>query len=291
MLLEARHGQHDRDLDARAGRRLPDRRTDYPVTELTTGINVPRLPVHALEQLHVGPVVSSARCPTCPDRTRSSSGSTCRRDRPTPTSMPPAPTRTSSSQRREPVPGDGPHDAVHHARASGGRPWSVRAGHMDGEADDRECRAPLRLSEQQGRGAGDAWRQVDRPAQLRRDDRRPELAGPRATPRRRLRSVRQRQDGAEGDDEPLRARPRPSASRGCSTRSTPRSTTPPGPGPTPTTTSIPQDSELGPLGSTFGQRIVSTTYDPDVVTGFGKRRNNWEVLRKPDARADAACRG
>ena len=39
---------------------------------------------------------------------------------------------------------------------------------------------------------------------------------------------------------------------------------------------IPQDSELGPLGSTFGQRIVSTTYDPDVVTGWGKRRGNWE---------------
>ena len=39
---------------------------------------------------------------------------------------------------------------------------------------------------------------------------------------------------------------------------------------------IPQDSELGPLGSTFGQRIVSTTYDPDVITGWGKRRNNWE---------------
>ncbi len=39
---------------------------------------------------------------------------------------------------------------------------------------------------------------------------------------------------------------------------------------------VPQDAELGPLGSTFGQRIVSTTYDPDVVTGRGKRRYNWE---------------
>jgi carboxypeptidase family protein len=40
---------------------------------------------------------------------------------------------------------------------------------------------------------------------------------------------------------------------------------------------IPQVSEMGPLTSTFGQLIVSTTYDPDVVTGWFKRRNNWEV--------------
>ena len=34
---------------------------------------------------------------------------------------------------------------------------------------------------------------------------------------------------------------------------------------------------MGPLGSTFGQLIVSTTYDPGVVEGWGVRRNNWEV--------------
>jgi hypothetical protein len=39
---------------------------------------------------------------------------------------------------------------------------------------------------------------------------------------------------------------------------------------------VPQVSEMGPLSSTFGTQIVSTTYDPDVVTGWGKRRNNWE---------------
>ena len=39
---------------------------------------------------------------------------------------------------------------------------------------------------------------------------------------------------------------------------------------------IPQVNEMGPLGSTFGQLIVSTTYDPDTITGWGKRRNNWE---------------
>ncbi len=39
---------------------------------------------------------------------------------------------------------------------------------------------------------------------------------------------------------------------------------------------IPQVNEMGPLGSTFGQLIVSTTYDPDTITGWLKRRNNWE---------------
>jgi hypothetical protein len=39
---------------------------------------------------------------------------------------------------------------------------------------------------------------------------------------------------------------------------------------------IPEPNELGPLGSTFGQVIVSTNYDPNVVAGWFKRRNNWE---------------
>jgi hypothetical protein len=39
---------------------------------------------------------------------------------------------------------------------------------------------------------------------------------------------------------------------------------------------IPQENEMGPLGSTFGQLIVSTTYDPDTIEGWFKRRNNWE---------------
>jgi Carboxypeptidase regulatory-like domain len=41
---------------------------------------------------------------------------------------------------------------------------------------------------------------------------------------------------------------------------------------------VPQVSELGPLSNTsFGQLSVATKYDPDTITGFGKRRNNWEV--------------
>jgi hypothetical protein len=39
---------------------------------------------------------------------------------------------------------------------------------------------------------------------------------------------------------------------------------------------IPQVNEMGPLGSTFGTVNVSTTYDPDVLEGWFKRRNNWE---------------
>ena len=39
---------------------------------------------------------------------------------------------------------------------------------------------------------------------------------------------------------------------------------------------IPQANEMGPLGTTFGQQIVSTTYDPGVIEGWGRRRNNWE---------------
>jgi hypothetical protein len=39
---------------------------------------------------------------------------------------------------------------------------------------------------------------------------------------------------------------------------------------------IPQVNEMGPLGSTFGQLIVSTRYDPDTLEGWLKRRNNWE---------------
>lgn len=41
---------------------------------------------------------------------------------------------------------------------------------------------------------------------------------------------------------------------------------------------IPQDSELGPLANNnFGKLNIATHYDPDLVTGFGKRRNNWET--------------
>ena len=41
---------------------------------------------------------------------------------------------------------------------------------------------------------------------------------------------------------------------------------------------IPQPSELGPLSNTaFGQINVATQYDPDTISGFDRRRNNWEV--------------
>ena len=41
---------------------------------------------------------------------------------------------------------------------------------------------------------------------------------------------------------------------------------------------IPQVSELGPLTNTsFGQVNIATHYDPQTITGFDHRRNNWEV--------------
>ncbi len=40
---------------------------------------------------------------------------------------------------------------------------------------------------------------------------------------------------------------------------------------------IPQESELGPLAnSNFGRVNVATQYDPETITGFGRRRYNWE---------------
>jgi hypothetical protein len=41
---------------------------------------------------------------------------------------------------------------------------------------------------------------------------------------------------------------------------------------------IPQVGELGPLTNTaFGQVNIATRYDPETITGFDHRRNNWEV--------------
>ncbi len=41
---------------------------------------------------------------------------------------------------------------------------------------------------------------------------------------------------------------------------------------------IPQDNELGPLANNaFGQVNVATRFDPDTISGFGRRRANWEV--------------
>jgi hypothetical protein len=41
---------------------------------------------------------------------------------------------------------------------------------------------------------------------------------------------------------------------------------------------VPQLSELGALSAaTFGTPIITTRYDPDVLDGFGKRGDNWEL--------------
>ena len=41
---------------------------------------------------------------------------------------------------------------------------------------------------------------------------------------------------------------------------------------------IPQLAELGPLSNNaFGQVNIATRFDPETITGFDHRRNNWEV--------------
>src|SRR6185503_1003333 len=41
---------------------------------------------------------------------------------------------------------------------------------------------------------------------------------------------------------------------------------------------VPQESELGPLSNNrFGQSVIRTRYDPDLLTGFGKRQWNGEA--------------
>ena len=85
--------------------------------------------------------------------------------------------------------------------------------------------------------AGCAGRHVDWPAAFRRADQCAEVHRSVAAARPGLRPVRQRQDRGQGDVEPLRADVDGRLPRGCSTRSTPRSTTRRGRGPpTPTAT-------------------------------------------------------
>ena len=51
------------------------------------------------------------------------------------------------------------------------------------------------------------------------------------------------------------------------------------------------DGECGALSSaaTWGNLVGGTTFDPDLLTGWGKRAHNWEFTAGRAARADAAC--
>jgi hypothetical protein len=40
---------------------------------------------------------------------------------------------------------------------------------------------------------------------------------------------------------------------------------------------IPQESELGPAPATFGKNVVTNIWDPDLLSGWGKRGFDWEV--------------
>lgn len=41
---------------------------------------------------------------------------------------------------------------------------------------------------------------------------------------------------------------------------------------------VPEDNELGPISNTnFGKSLITTTYAPDVLTGFGNRGASWQM--------------
>ena len=106
---------------------------------------------------------------------------------------------------------------------------------------------------------------------------RAELQGHRAAPGRGLRPVRQRQDGAEGDAQPLHRaehRRRRAAAESLQHLGQHRDAAVD----RRNSDGIPQVCELGALSNNaFGQVNVATRYDPDTIEGFGKRRNNWEI--------------
>ena len=283
--LRGGDGQPDRDLDARAGRRLEDVQRTIR-SQSRHGHQFPRLRRHVLAQLHVGPLVSQlavVRARLARLQVRIHAGGR---------------------------PGGPPtlHDARHllivrtgqpfqvtvrttpyiDARAAGRRPWRLRAGHLDHQAADGQRRPSLGLLEQQGRGAGSAGRHLDWPAAASRrmtnvpnyKDLAPRLG-------RGLRPVRQWQDGGQGHASRYvqtstvgdRA-PAQSAQHVGQQRQRGR-----GRMSTATDSAVRErvhypsvGCELGALtNNAFGQVNVATRYDPDTITGWGKRRNNWEV--------------
>jgi hypothetical protein len=40
---------------------------------------------------------------------------------------------------------------------------------------------------------------------------------------------------------------------------------------------VPEENELGPANPNFGKAIITTTWDPSLVSGWGKRGYSWEV--------------
>ena len=177
------------------------------------------------------------------------------------------------------------------ARTAGGRSRRLRAGHVDDQADDGERRPALGLPEQQGRRAGCAGRHVDRPAAFRRADRRAELQRSLAAPRPRLRSVRQRQDRAQGDAEPLRAdldgrlcaAAQPAQHVG-QQRDAAVDADANGDG-------IPQPSELGALSNNaFGQVNIATQLRSGNLSGFRQPAQQLGSVDHRVARADVARR-
>ena len=128
------------------------------------------------------------------------------------------------------------------------------------------------------------------------NDRRDPLEGHHAAHRRRVRPVRQRQDGDQGERrqvsdrahrEQQRPRPQPADPHDASRRrgrGTTRTTFPAG---DPRNGNYVPDCDLVNPGANgecgrmdnqnFGKEVFTKTFDPDLIHGWGKRTYNWEM--------------
>ena len=167
-----------------------------------------------------------------------------------------------------------------------------------------ELRRAHRLPEGDRRPAGHRGRSVHAGAQLRRHRQRAELEGLQSARRRGVRPVRQRQDGAQGAASAATSSPTATRSRARSTRCSRRSTRttrtwlsdPAGQLDPRLDCDLPNpDCANGSCGALAtpafgGTPVVTTTYDPAIVTGWGVRPYNWETQPASSSRWRRACR-
>ena len=115
--------------------------------------------------------------------------------------------------------------------------------------------------------------------------RRPELERHQPAGGRGVRPVWEREDGDQGERQPLRGRTDLCVCQQHQSIRDEPSTPRRAPGSTSTADLIPQGDPLNPLPNgefsgtidpNFGKSIITTRYDPDVSQGWGKRPYNWE---------------
>ena len=202
MLLDLGVREHQRDLDARAGRRIRTTSKRLSGDRADHGRQLPRLQRHLLENytsvrsyrgsLSYVPGLARDEVRVQPRRR---AGRHRRLDQPR---------HGDHRPQRPAVPGDRPHDAVYaHERLVADLglyaqdTWTIkrltvnaglRFDYLNNKVEAQEAPG--------GRWIG--------PRHFDEIDRRAELEGPRAAARRRLRSLWQRQDGVEGHAQPVR---------------------------------------------------------------------------------------